>query len=236
MGHLRRDSRETHQKKKAAKVSARPTTDVSESIASAEFVWNTDEHTEVHRFVANPIVGQLRRHRVKTVLDLGCGNGSLTAHISRQGFAITGLDHSQTGIDLARRRYPEAQFAQHDLTNALPFQHLQRYDAVICVEVIEHLLLPRQLLANARDALVPGGLLIITTPFHGYWKNLALALANGFDAHWHPLRDYGHVKFFSRRTLSQLIKEQGFTIVDYATAGRIPQLARSMIFSAKASA
>jgi 2-polyprenyl-3-methyl-5-hydroxy-6-metoxy-1,4-benzoquinol methylase len=216
-------------------VNARPATDVSDSIAAAEFVWSTDEHTEVHRFVANPIVDRLRRHKAETVLDLGCGNGSLTAYFARHGFAITGLDHSRTGIDLATRRYPETRFARHDLADALPKQHVKRYDAVVSVEVIEHLLLPRKLLESARNALRPGGLLIISTPYHGYWKNLALALTNRFDAHWHPLRDYGHVKFFSRRTLSQLISEEGFTDLDYSTVGRIPALARSMIVSAKSS-
>ncbi len=214
-------------------MSARPATDVADSIAAPEFVWNTDEHTEVHRFVAKPILDQLHRHKVNTVLDLGCGNGSLTAHIAQCGFTITGLDHSQTGIDFARRRYPDTHFARHDLADTLPFQHVGRYDAVISVEVIEHLLLPRKLLESARNALVPGGLLIVSTPYHGYWKNMALALTNSFDAHWHPLRDYGHVKFFSRRTLSQLIGEQGFTVLDYSTVGRIPALARSMIVSAR---
>ncbi len=213
-------------------MSARPTTDESASIAAPEFIWNTDKHTEVHRFVAGPVIERLRRHEARSVLDLGCGNGSLTAYIARQGFALTGLDYSRSGIDLATRRYPEARFAEHDLAESLPGAHAKCYDAVISVEVIEHLLLPRKLLETARMALRPGGMLIVSTPYHGYWKNLALALSNGFDAHWHPLRDYGHVKFFSRRTLLRLLGEQGFTELDFCTVGRIPAFARSMIVSA----
>jgi 2-polyprenyl-6-hydroxyphenyl methylase/3-demethylubiquinone-9 3-methyltransferase len=72
----------------------------------------------------------------------------------------------------------------------------------------------------------------MSTPYHGYWKNLALALTNKFDAHWHPLRDFGHVKFFSRATLSQLASEAGFSVTDFLRVGRIPVLACSMILVA----
>jgi 2-polyprenyl-6-hydroxyphenyl methylase/3-demethylubiquinone-9 3-methyltransferase len=213
-------------------MSARPQTDTSASIAAREFVWDTHEHTEVHRFVTAPILQRLRRANVSTVLDLGCGNGSFSGWLAREGFAVTGLDHSQSGIDLAARCYPQASFDRHDLVAPLSEVHSGRYDAVVAVEVIEHLLLPRLLLQNARFALKTGGVLIVTTPFHGYWKNLAIALMGRFDSHWHPLRDYGHVKFFSRDTLRQVLAEQGFSRIDLTTVGRVPALARSMIASA----
>jgi len=104
---------------------------------------------------------------------------------------------------------------------------------VVAVEVVEHLLLPRQLLERAREALRPGGIFIATTPYHGFLKNLALALTNKFDHHWHPLRDYGHVKFFSRETLSQLFGEQGLKVQRFARVGRVPALAKSMILQGR---
>jgi 2-polyprenyl-6-hydroxyphenyl methylase/3-demethylubiquinone-9 3-methyltransferase len=69
----------------------------------------------------------------------------------------------------------------------------------------------------------------VTTPYHGYLKNLALAVTGSFDQHWAPLRDYGHVKFFSRRTLTQLFEEFGYTDISFRTAGRVPPLAKSMV-------
>jgi 2-polyprenyl-6-hydroxyphenyl methylase/3-demethylubiquinone-9 3-methyltransferase len=64
----------------------------------------------------------------------------------------------------------------------------------------------------------------VTTPFHGYYKNLALAITGKYDKHWHPLRDYGHVKFFSHKTLSALFEEQGFAVRNYVRVGRIPNV------------
>jgi SAM-dependent methyltransferase len=208
-------------------------TDASTSVRSAEFLWSSAEAPGSHSYLAGPVKAALRAAGADSVLDLGCGNGALTSHLARTGFTMHGLDGSDTGIRLARERYPGIPFDTHDLATPLPPALRGRFDAVIAVEVIEHLLLPRNLLASALQALRPGGLLVVTTPFHGYLKNLAIALAGGFDEHWHPLRDYGHIKFFSRRTLGGLLAEHGVADLRFQTAGRIPPLAKSMIFTGR---
>jgi len=64
------------------------------------------------------------------------------------------------------------------------------------VEVIEHLYSPKTYLANIYNWLKDDGYLILTTPYHGYLKNLAIALFNKFDNHFNPLWEGGHIKFF----------------------------------------
>jgi 2-polyprenyl-6-hydroxyphenyl methylase/3-demethylubiquinone-9 3-methyltransferase len=208
-------------------------TDEHLSFAAPEFVWNTADAITAHDDIGPAIIRILRRSEAHTVLDLGCGNGALTGRLQDEGFETAGCDMSVSGITLARQRFPKMRFFQHDLSQQLPTDHVAQYDAVISVEVIEHLLLPRLLIANALTALRPGGLLVLTTPFHSYWKNLALAIANKFDDHWHPLRDFGHVKFFSERTLCTLLREQGLSTEQFLTVGRIPCLARAMIVAAR---
>lgn len=204
-------------------------TDRENSISAEEFLWDTDGLTEVHGYVSTPILDQLKKRQVKNVLDLGCGNGAFSDTLSKNGFDVTGLDFSLSGIEIAKRKYPNVHFEQHDTLTPLPPEHHAKYDAVTAVEVIEHLLLPRKLLENSFLALNPKGTFIVTTPYHGYLKNLTLALTNKFDDHWHPLRDFGHVKFFSRATITQLFLECGFVDVKIQTVGRIPAMARSMI-------
>jgi 2-polyprenyl-3-methyl-5-hydroxy-6-metoxy-1,4-benzoquinol methylase len=109
----------------------------------------------------------------------------------------------------------------------LPTSFAEAYDAVESFEVVERLMQPRHLVARAFGALRPGGVLVMSTPYHGFFKNLALALTNKFDTHWHPLRDFGHIKFFSRRTLSQLVREGGFSVRELMRVGRIPMFACS---------
>lgn len=209
----------------------RPATDRETFSAADEFIWDVSGHTEVHHYITAPVLRLLRSHGATEVLDLGCGNGAFTAQLAREGYRMTGLDFSESGITLAKKNYPEAEFAQHDAQDPLPAGHTGKYDAVVSIEVIEHLLLPRKLVENAVTALKPGGLFILSTPYHGYWKNLFLALTNKFDNHWHPLRDYGHIKFFSRKTITELFKIYSFRNISFETVGRIRPLARSMIIS-----
>ena len=171
--------------------------------------------------------------RGKSVLDVGCGNGSLTARLADAGFRAVGLEHAETGVQQAAKAFTQVEFRAHDINNPLPTDLRGRFDVVMAAEVIEHLYLPRQLFARAREALAPGGLLLVTTPYHGYLKNLAIAVAGKFDHHWRPSWDHGHIKFFSRTTLSDMAVECGFRPVGFSRVGRIAPLAKSMILTAK---
>lgn len=74
---------------------------------------------------------------------------------------------------------------------------------------------------------------MVSTPYHGYWKNLALALTGRMDSHFTALWDHGHIKFWSKRTLDELLREAGFVEVEFLRLGRVPPLAKSMMALAK---
>lgn len=102
------------------------------------------------------------------------------------------------------------------------------FDTAVCLEVVEHLFNPQQLVETAADALKPGGVAIISTPYHGFLKNLALSLTNKWDFHHHPLRVGGHIKFWSKKTLGSLFEKGPFRTLEFHGAGRIPFLWKSM--------
>lgn len=208
-------------------------TDRELSLESTEFIWDTSSNTEVHQLVRPVLQKWLEGSKGMKLLDLGCGNGSLSAEIQEWGFDVTGTDFSKSGIEIAKRNFPSVNFFQSSMETPLTKDNEKQYDVVLAVEVVEHLLLPRQLFERAKEALKLNGKLIVTTPYHGYFKNLALALVNKYDYHWHPLRDYGHIKFFSIETLTQLFIEQGFEVTRVKRVGRIPLFAKSMMIEAK---
>jgi len=107
------------------------------------------------------------------------------------------------------------------------------FDAVISTEVIEHLFLPAALPHFARSVLNPGGHLIVTTPYHGYLKNLLICLAGKWVSHHTSMWDGGHIKFWSRRTLSDLLEANGFEVVRFKGTGRIYGLWKSMVVTAR---
>jgi len=152
--------------------------------------------------------------------------------LSELGFSVLGVDPSEAGISQATTAYPHL-----DLRLASTHDDLKgmfgTFPLVISVEVVEHVYAPRLFARTAFELLQPGGLALITTPYHGYWKNLAVALANGSDRHFTALWDGGHIKFWSVDTLTTLLEEAGFSVEYFLRVGRIPPLAKSMIAVAK---
>jgi SAM-dependent methyltransferase len=97
----------------------------------------------------------------------------------------------------------------------------------------EHVYAPRKYAKTIFDLLLPGGTAIISTPYHGYFKNLAMALSGKMDDHFHALWDHGHIKFWSKKTIKSLLLEAGFVDINFKLVGRIPILAKSMIVIAR---
>ena len=166
------------------------------------------------------------------VLDVGCGNGYTCGEFLRLGCTVVGIDLSEQGITQARAAYPEGRFellAADD--SVLANLGEAPFDLVVSTEVVEHLYDPRSYAKGCYHALRPGGRFICTTPYHGYLKNLLIALGGKWDAHANPLWDGGHIKLWSRATLSQLLGESGFADLRFRGAGRFPYLWMTMVLS-----
>jgi len=186
------------------------------------------------RYLVGPVGAMLaslpKRARV---LDVGCGNGWWAGWLAEQGHYVVGIDPSRNGIAIAQQLHPNCRFmiaaAQENLLELLdepPF------DAVISLEIVEHVYSPRTWAAACFEALKPGGRLVCSTPYHGYWKNLAMSLLNGWDKHLGPLQEGGHIKFWSVRTITKLLTDAGFGGICWRGAGRFPGLWRSMVVAA----
>jgi 2-polyprenyl-3-methyl-5-hydroxy-6-metoxy-1,4-benzoquinol methylase len=168
------------------------------------------------------------------VADMGCGNGALLAQLRAYGFKLHGLDMSRSGLAQGERAYPGIEFNYADLTAEIDSHPvLGKCDVVISTEVVEHVFLPRVFAANCFRMLKPEGRLLVSTPYHGYLKNLALAATGKLDAHFNVLWDYGHIKFWSARTLTALLREAGFEVERFRGAGRLPFLWKTMFLVAR---
>jgi len=184
-------------------------------------------------YLSKPIVETLRNLRAGTILDLGCGNGALSHYLLSQGFSVVGCDADPGGVEMALMGKSGAEFRLASVYESPNVRGETGFDAGISTEVIEHLFLPAALARFARGVLKPGGHLIVTTPYHGYIKNLLICLAGKWGSHHTPLWDGGHIKFFSRRTLSDLLEANGFKVVRFNGTGRIYGLWKSMVSTAR---
>jgi len=172
------------------------------------------------------------RQSVANICDLGCGNGFMAARLGAAGYRVEGVDASERFIAIAAATHasPAVRFRcglfGEPLAEELAREQL--FDLVISVDVIEHLFRPRTLIETASAILKPGGQLIICTPYHGYLKNVMIALLGKWDHHHGVHWDGGHIKYFSVATLSQIV-EGRFEIERFHFHGRFPWLWKNMI-------
>jgi 2-polyprenyl-3-methyl-5-hydroxy-6-metoxy-1,4-benzoquinol methylase len=198
-----------------------------------EYSYQTPEQSDAHDYLL-PAVTRMANAVVPPagnsakIFELGCGNGAVANVLAQQGYQVSGIDYSDSAIQIARKHFPHLQLAQASVYEDLAAVYGQ-FPLVLSLEVVEHLYFPRQFAKTMFELLEPGGHAIISTPYHGYWKNLVLALSGKLDAHFTVLWDGGHIKFWSVHTLSSLLQEAGFIDIKVTRVGRIPPLAKSMI-------
>jgi SAM-dependent methyltransferase len=149
-------------------------------------------------------VRSLDRH--ERVLDVGCGDGRLTAELhARQ---LTAADVSAEALRRARTRLPDARLIELEPDAPLPLAD-SSFDFVLCAETLEHVRDVQLLLSEIRRVLAPGGVLALTTPAHGRLAGLDV-LVRGFEVRFDPLSP--HLRFLTARSLRPLLDELGFAV------------------------
>lgn len=202
---------------------------------SAGYRYSGGELNVSHRYLLPAVVDILNEVAGKEdrrIFELGCGNGSVANTLTELGFDVTGVDPSSQAVHYATTCYPSLKIFQDSAYEDLPARY-GKYPTVLSLEVIEHVYFPRKFASVVYDLLVPGGTAVISTPYHGYLKNVLLSLSGKMDAHFTALWDHGHIKFWSMQTLQSLLDEAGFDEVSFIRVGRVPSLAKSMIAIAK---
>jgi 2-polyprenyl-3-methyl-5-hydroxy-6-metoxy-1,4-benzoquinol methylase len=209
-------------------------------MVQAQYGWTDAEASCAHDYTLPAVLELIQNqsavlNRPLRVLDLGCGNGAGSASIAAAGHEVTAVDVSADGIEIARRTWPSVRFVvasvyDDELADVISQQD---FDCVISLDVVEHLFFPSKLIKRAYSLLAADGLLVISTPYHGYWKNLALSITGGWDRHFSVHQDGGHIKFFSRDSLTDMVRQAGFRDVSVEGKGRLAWLWKTMILVAK---
>lgn len=184
----------------------------------------------VHSYLLPAIEKALSDFQIEpsTAFDLGCGNGAVASWLDQKGFTVSGVDPSETGIAAANAAHPSINLKVGSAYDPL-HETFGSFSLLTSLEVVEHVYAPRDYAKCVYNLLSPGGYALISTPYHGYCKNLALALTGKMDKHFTALWDHGHIKFWSPKTLTQLLTEAGLTVERIDRVGRIPQLAKTML-------
>lgn len=154
--------------------------------------------------------------RNNRVLDIGCYDGTISKLIEKDNNDVYGCDTSKNAIKLAIQKGIKADYA--DVVENLPYQE-SFFDVVVAGEIIEHIFDTHKFLENIRIILKQKGHLIISTP------NLAtlgrrILLLIGKNPMIETSTSYsgsGHIRYFVKDSLIQLLKEHDFEIIKLAS-------------------
>ena len=138
----------------------------------------------------------------RSVLDLGCGNGSLFPLIGRDG--LVGLDYLLAGLAITRRRFPDTPLVCADASR-LPLGD-GLFDAVVSQHVIEHIPDHAAAIREVARVLRPGGVMIMLTP-------------NDLFIDPGVFEDPTHLKIFKPRELAAAAEQAGLRTIDLRTRG-----------------
>jgi 2-polyprenyl-6-hydroxyphenyl methylase/3-demethylubiquinone-9 3-methyltransferase len=168
------------------------------------------------------ITRRLRLHCVRPfqgeILDIGCGAGLLAEALARAGFPVLGLDAAPAAIAAA-----EAHATGQDLPlryrtgriETLIAEHMT-FPVITALEVIEHVPDPAEFMAGLAEALVPGGLLVVSTLNRTLRSLLTAKIGAEYIARLLPVGTHDWRQFIPPRALSGMAAAAGLRTVDCA--------------------
>lgn len=148
------------------------------------------------------------------ILDIGCGAGFIGEKLRKNKNKVYGIDTSPKCLKKASEKGITCK--QCDIEDEkIPFK--EKFDVVIAAEIIEHVIDTDSFLQKIKTSLKPDGKLIITTPnAASLGRRILLLLGKN------PILEYraggdnaGHLRYFTKHTLKQLLKENGYKIIKF---------------------
>jgi ubiquinone biosynthesis O-methyltransferase len=143
------------------------------------------------------------------ILDIGCGAGTLDFYFADKGYRVTAIDISDKAIQSCKQTQKNLNLNNLNFKVA-DFQNTKikgKFDFVIFTEVIEHLPSDDLALKSIYRLLKPGGILFLSTPSINAPLN-RMGFTKDFD------KKVGHLRRYSRKEITNLIKSNNFEIIE----------------------
>ena len=188
-------------------------------------------------------VARLIRSERGRLLDLGCGSGQLMIALADQFDDLVGVDVSDSRIGLAREvvrsRYPQLKdkvaFETVEGDGSLPFED-RSFDSIIACTILEVVPDVFRTMDELSRVCKTGGSVIVSVANICYLKHVVDLLRGRIPVTWSPTRDIaqwrergwddGCLRYFSKRTLADLLEHAGFVPEAWAGCGGFAKLRR----------
>ena len=163
--------------------------------------------------------------RCARVADVGCGGGLLSEALARSGAEVTGIDLGEKVIEVARLHLHESRLQVNyrvQSSAALAAAEPGSFDAVCCMELIEHVPDPAALVADLANMVRPGGLVFISTINRTPAAFGAAILGAEYLLRMLPRGTHHYGKFLKPSELGRLLRHTGLDLEDVTGLGYNP--------------
>lgn len=155
----------------------------------------------------------------KSIIELGCGEAALGAAIKqRQKCRVVGVEIDPHAAAIARKRIDEVYCG--DVQHVVEILK-EKFECIIGSEIVEHVEDPWTLLAELHAIATPGGFLILSVPNIAHASIVGDLLQGRFDYSYIGLTCVGHLRFFTRQSIEEMLKLTGWRLVS-VTPQRVP--------------
>ncbi len=153
-----------------------------------------------------------------TILDLGTGPGVLGRYLATsKGCVIDGVEVHSMQVEMAAPAYRKLQVADLEQARLADLFPGNRYDIIICADVLEHLRDPGRILDQLPALLKPAGRVLLSIPNVAYAGLIADLIAGNFHYGPEGLLDATHLRFFTRKSLLSLLARHGLSVTGLDT-------------------
>lgn len=150
------------------------------------------------------------------VLDLGCGRGELAAEMVERGCRLVGVDFIPSDqVTPVLEQYIQTDLLANGIAEVSPRLGNRKFDKILLLDIIEHLADPASVVRECRKLLRPGGQIIVSVPNVANISVRLLLLLGRFDYLERGILDRTHLRFFTRKTIRQLLDTEGFAVVKH---------------------
>lgn len=135
-------------------------------------MWDASIERQVYNQYHNQLdlyLGLAERYGAHTVLDVGCAQATLALLLAESGRSVTAVDIRPQFLEYAKTRYERGEI-RFIAANVFEAGDIGTFDLVFANQIIEHLVYPARFLAELSRFAKPGGVLVVSTPNHAYFK------------------------------------------------------------------
>jgi len=176
--------------------------------------WNIDgEFKTLHHI--NPARLEFIKHYTTLknlqVIDIGCGGGILSESLARQGAHVTAIDLAPQSIEVAKLHLFESNLNidyQCIDVATIAAQKAASFDVLVCMELLEHVTNPQQVIAECSKLLKPGGIAFFSTLTKTPISYMLGVIAAEYLLKLLPKGTHDYSKFITPANLDKMLREQ----------------------------